>query len=142
MNLFIILLVVITVFLLLIKLIGSLTGRVSERLLTNHFRALEALLEYDKLPTDWVEQLKKMARGGRVRRRFVRQLPWEAAAKPFLIKKIRQLYKFFEGCPFVESPEARALLLEQLEAVTKRWESSELPEILAYYNLAIDIFKV
>ena len=53
MNLFIILLIAISTFLLLIKLLAALTGRVSERLLTSHFRALEALLEHDELPADW-----------------------------------------------------------------------------------------
>ena len=135
MNLFIILLVIVTVFLLLIKLIASLVGRVSEHLLTSYFRDLEALLEHDKLPDDWSENVMNMARAGHVRRRFFHQLPWEKAAKQYLIKKIRRLHKFFETCPFIESPEARASLLEQLEAMTRRWEDSELPEILAYYNI-------
>ena len=76
-----------------------------------------------------------MARGGP--RRVVHPPPWEQAARSFLLKKIRQLHRYFADCPFVEGPEARALLLEQLETVINRWEGSELPEILAYYDLTI-----
>lgn len=133
MNLFIIFLIVITFFLLLIKLIASLIGRVSERLLTNHFRNLETLLEHDQLPVDWGEKLEKIAQGGGAHILFVRQLLWDEEAKSFLMKKILALYKFFENSPFVESQEARELLLEQLETVINRWEGSEVPEILAYY---------
>ena len=137
MNLIIILFIVVTVFLLLLKLFGSLTGRVSERLLTSHFRALEALLEHDKLPAEWGEEVRKMAQNRTVRGGLSDDLPREEQAKSFLLKKIRSLHKYFETSPFVESPETRALLLEQLEALTEQWESAELSEILAEYDLAV-----
>ena len=132
MNFFIILLIIVTAFLLIIKLIASLTGRVSERMLTNYFRDLEALLTHDKLPDGWVEELKKMAHKG-----HSHHTPWEEPAKDFLLKNIHRLHKYFEECPFVEGPEARALLLEQLEALTRHWETAELSEILAYYGLSL-----
>ena len=83
------------------------------------------------------KQLKQMGRGGPMRSRFTQQPSAEEAAKLFLIKKIRALHKYFETSPFVESSEVRALLLDQLETVTKRWEGSALSEILAYYDMTI-----
>ncbi|MEM7132001.1 MAG: hypothetical protein AAF702_37165 [Chloroflexota bacterium] len=134
MNLFLILLAIVTVFLLLIKLIASLIGRVSERLLTSHFRALEALLEHNKLPDEWHDHLRKMAKGNSAVSPLGHQNPWEESAKSLLLKKIRALYTYFETSPFVESPETRALLLEQLADVAQQWEDSDLSEILAYYG--------
>ena len=128
MYIFLILLVAVTGLLLILKLIATLTGRVSEHLLTGHFRALEALLEHNQLPDAWVEQLRKMAHG---------KSSLQEAAKPFLLKKIGQLTTYFEGSPFVESAEARALLLEELTVITQRWEKAEISEILAHYDLAL-----
>ena len=137
MPLLLILLVVVVFFLLLVKLIAALMGRVSERMLTSYFRALEAIVELDTLPPDWGEQLQKMARQGYVRTRQG-SMRWQDQAKPFLLKKMRGLRDFFEKSRFVEGPEAREILLESLDEVRDRWEGSELPEILAYYDLTID----
>jgi hypothetical protein len=137
-QLFFILLAVVVFFLLFVKLIAALMGRVTERMLTSYFRALEALVERDTLPPDWSEQLRRMARRGNVRTRLIQSSPWQEAAKPFLMKKIRDLRNYFERSRFVEGPEAREVLLETLDAVRDRWEASELPEILAYYDLALD----
>lgn len=144
MKLFIVLLIVVTVFLLLIKLIAALTGRVSERLLTRYFRDLEAIVEHDTLPATWENQLRLVAHGRRMGRRFgsesdVQGSPREEVAKSLLIEKIRRLQNYFEGSPFVESPEARELLLEKLEAVAKRWQESDLSEILAHYDVTIGV---
>ena len=137
MTIFIILIVVVSVFLLLIKLIGSLTGRVSERMVTNFFRSAEALLERDRIPDDWNSELQKMARRGTVRQKVVYTVPWREAAKPYLMGKINGVHKFFEKCPFVENPEARELLLKRLDVVAERWEDSEISEILDYYDVVL-----
>ena len=71
MQLFIILVVVVSVFLLLIKLVGSLTGRISERMVTNYFRSAEALLERDRLPENWNQEVARMARRGSARHRII-----------------------------------------------------------------------
>ena len=138
MQLFVILLVVVSVFLLLIKLLGSFTGRLSERMVTNYFRSAEALLERDHLPPDWGEQLARTAKRGTARQRLIHRTPWREAAKPYLMKKINDLHKFFEKCPFVENPESRELLLSRLNDVIERWEESDLSEILRYYNVTVD----
>lgn len=138
MNLFFVLLFILMVFLLLIKLIASLMSRVSERLLTYYFRSIEALLAEHKLPEEWAEQIKKMAKGGYVRMRLQR-LPWDVEAKAFLVKKIYQLRLFFERCPFVDSHEARELLLTQIDTVIRCWEASELSDLLAYYGFTVSM---
>ncbi|MEM7033429.1 MAG: hypothetical protein AAF629_28005 [Chloroflexota bacterium] len=126
MNLFVALLIAVTGFLLIIKLIASLAGRISEHFLTGHFRALESLLEDNRLPDAWANQLQKMAKN---------PSSFQVEAKPFLLKKIGRLRKHFEGSPFVESDETRALLLEELDEITARWESAALADILADYDL-------
>ena len=138
MQLFIILVVVVSIFLLLIKLVGSLTGRLSERMVTNYFRSAEALLERDRLPDDWSAELGKMAKRGTVRDRVIYSIPWQEAAKPFLMKKINGVHKFFEKCPFVENPESRELLLKRLDEIIVRWEASDYAGILKYYEFALD----
>jgi hypothetical protein len=79
-----------------------------------------------------------MAHRGTVRTQLIRTLPWEEAAKPFLMKKLRALRSFFETYPFVESPEVRAMMLELFDAVAARWESSDLSDILDYYDVSIE----
>jgi hypothetical protein len=138
MQIFIVLVVAVSIFLLLIKLIGSLTGRLSERMVTNFFRSAEALLERNRLPEPWKEEVARMAARGTVRHRVIYLVRWDEAAKPYLMKKINEVHKFFEKCPFVENPESRELLLKRLDAVMERWESTDAQSILASYDVALD----
>ncbi len=139
MGLFLALLVVVVVFMFLVRLMAALMFRVSERMLTGYFRSLEALVELDTLPPAWDNQLRKMADRGTVRTGLVEWLPWQEAAKPFLLKKIAGLRKYFEKSTLVDSPETRVIMLETLDEVKARWEGSELPEILAYYDFSLDV---
>ncbi len=139
MRLFLVLLVVVVFFMLLVRLMAALMARVSERMLTGYFRSLEALVELDTLPPAWDNQLRKMADRGTVRTGLVEWLPWQEAAKPFLLKKIDGLRKYFEKSTLVDSPETRVIVLENLDEVRARWEGSELPDILAYYNFSLDV---
>jgi hypothetical protein len=122
----------------LFKMLGSVTGRLTERMVTTYFRSAEALLDRDRLPSDWNEGLTAMAKRGTVQHRLIYRVPWQEVAKPYLMKKVNGLHKYFEKCPFVDSPEARELLLQEFDVVIERWESSELSEILSYYDFAID----
>lgn len=135
---FIVLALLVIGFLLVIKLIAATTGRLSERLLTNYFRSAEALLDSDRLPTAWGDELQKMARRGTVRTGLIQTSPWQEAAKPYLLKNLRALRTFFETCPYVENQEVRELMLQEFDTVTTRWEASDLPEILDYYDVPID----
>ena len=134
MNLFLTFLVIVTFFLLLVKLIGSYIGRVSERLLTGRFRALEALVEHDTIPIEWRRQAEKIKQSRSPRWPFGTQHSPDEAAKSFLLKKIRSLRGYFETSPFVESAETRTLLLEQLDEIAHRWEASNVGDILSNYK--------
>lgn len=136
--LFLVLLAALVAFLLIIKLLTAMSGRVTERMLTRYFRSAEALLDSDELPAEWGDQLQRMAHRGTVRTQLIRTLPWEEAAKPFLMKKLKALRSFFETYPFVESPEVRAMMLELFDAVAARWEGSDLSDILDYYDVSIE----
>ena len=126
---------VVTVFLLLIKLIAVLIGRVSERMLTQYFRSVEALFADHKLPDDWHKHIEKMAHP----KQGLRPLKLgQEQANVFLLKKITKLRTFIETCRFVEGDEARDLLVTKIDTVIKRWEDSELSEVLAYYKVDIE----
>ena len=66
MKIFLTFLVAVVAVLLLVKLMASMMGRITERILTGHFRALEAIVEIDKMPQEWGDELKKMAEQGTV----------------------------------------------------------------------------
>ena len=134
MNFLIILVITVTFFIFFIKLIVFLTGQVSERMLTRYFREIEALFADNKLPEEWVQNLVKIASG---KKRYER-LPRKEQAKAFLLLKITDLRKFFQTCRFVESEESRTLLLSQIDKLKETWESADVSEIFAFYNLDID----
>lgn len=138
MQIFVVLLAIVSVFLLLIKLLGSFSGRISERMITGYFQSAEALLERDKLPDDWNARLTTMAKRRAILERLLPFGPERNPARAYLMKRIKRLHKFFGKCPFVESPEAREMLLDRLDVVIDRWEKSDLPEILRYYDSTID----
>ena len=135
MNLATMLFIVVTFFLFSITLIAVLAWHVSERMLAQYFRSVESLFAENTLPEDSVTHLRKLAKG----RQDLRQQLWNAQSKAFLLKKITKLRKFFETCRFVDSEEARILLLNQIDAVKERWEISNTSEIIAFYKLNIDV---
>ena len=137
MQLFVILLAIVSISLLLIKLLGSFTGSLSQRIVSSHFQSAEALLERDRLPSDWRGRLEGFAKRG-TNRQPPPLVPGVKAGKRYLMKKIHGLHNFFEKCPFVESAEARDLLLSEIDAVINRWDKSDLPEILRYYGVSVD----
>ncbi len=137
MKIFLTFLVAVVAVLLLVKLMASMMGRITERILTGHFRALEAIVELDKMPQEWGDELKKMAEQGTVRTRQGTKR-WEDEAKPFLMKKMKILRNHFEKSRFLEGPETRQILLSSLDEVRDRWNDSELLEILKHYDFKVD----
>ncbi len=137
MKIFLTFLVAVVAVLLLVKLMASMMGRITERILTGHFRALEAIVELDKMPQEWGDELKKIAEQGTVRTRQGTKR-WEDEAKPFLMKKMKILRNHFEKSRFLEGPETRQILLSSLDEVRDRWNDSELLEILKHYDLKVD----
>ena len=137
MKIFLTLLVAVVAVLLLVKLMASMLGRITERILTGHFRALEAIVELDKMPQEWGDELKKMAEQGTVRTRQGTKR-WEDEAKPFLMKKMKILRNHFEKSRFLEGPETRQILLSSLDEIRDRWNDSELLEILKHYDFKVD----
>ncbi|MCH2667395.1 MAG: hypothetical protein MKZ59_05440 [Deinococcales bacterium] len=137
MKIFLTFLVAVVAVLLLVKLMASMMGRITERILTGHFRALEAIVELDKMPQEWGDELKKMAEQGTVRTRQGTK-SWEDEAKPFLMKKMKILRNHFEKSRFLEGPETRQILLSSLDEVRDRWNDSELLEILKHYDFKVD----
>jgi len=136
-KIFLTFLVAVVAVLLLVKLMASMLGRITERILTGHFRALEAIVELDKMPQEWGDELKKMAEQGTVRTRQGTKR-WEDEAKPFLMKKMKILRNHFEKSRFLEGPETRQILLSSLDEVRDRWNDSELLEILKHYDFKVD----
>ena len=137
MNLLIILVIFVTFFIFFTKLIIALTGKASELFLTRYFREIEALFVESKLPEDWVQNLRKIAN----RKRKYKRLDRKEQARAFLLLKIADLRTFFKTCRFVESEEARTLLLSQIENLKETWETADMSEILTSYNLDIDFNK-
>ena len=137
MKIFLTFLVAVVAVLLLVKLMASMLGRITERILTGHFRALEAIVELDKMPQEWGDELKKMAEQGTVRTRQGTKR-WEDEAKPFLMKKMKILRNHFEKSRFLEGPETRQILLSSLDEIRDRWNDSELLEILKHYDFKVD----
>ena len=56
-------------------------------------------------------------------------VPTAKFSMSFLLKKITELRKFFKTCRFVESEEARGMLIYQIDNLKERWQSSDASEI-------------
>ena len=136
--LFVSLAIVATIIFLMVKGFGPLITRITERMLTGHFQSAEALLERDRLPERWSEQISRMASRGSVRQRLVYVVPWQDAARAFLMDNIRKLRKFFTTCPYVADDETREVILNQIDEIIGRWETLDIPAILEYYDLVLD----
>ena len=127
MNLYLVIIVVVVVFMVLMRLIALYAGRAFDHNITGHFRALESLVEYDRLPRAWRAHITALA-----------QKPnYERSAKRYLLTRLKKLRAFFASYPFIDAPETRALLLRQLDDIAQRWQRANISEILSETNTHI-----
>jgi hypothetical protein len=90
---------------LVIKFITGFAESLTGKLVTDHFRAAEFILETHQIPAEW-------ARRGRGFRSMSKAVP---------LTRLDELIRFFETCPFFEDEDARTDLLAQLRAERDVW---------------------
>lgn len=138
MQIFLVLVVTFTIFLFVMKLGGRYAGRVTGGMMTDHFKAAEALLEHERLPEHWIERLLRMER----RDRLIQLLPggrgWQERGEVYLLKQIHQLRAYFSKSPFFDSDETRSMLLAKLDDLIASWESLGLEGITKLYDVRIE----
>jgi hypothetical protein len=99
---------------LIIKLIVRFAETLTGKLVTDHFRTAEFILEKHQVPAWWTRR----SRGFR------------SMTKPVLLTHLDKLIGFFETCPFFEDEEARTSLLAQLRAERDDWVAKPLESII------------
>ncbi len=122
------------IFVFLFKFAGVITTRLSEKYVSTKFKAAESLLEEEKLPRDWLDRVTRKAFRVQwlpLKRRTDSEM--EEDAKEMMLVMLDGLTKYFEKCPFLDTPETRTLLLDRLNALAANWRSKEWREILATY---------
>lgn len=135
MSIFLPFLLVVTGVLFFVKFLRVQAGRYFERMVTNHFKAAEALIELKRLPPVWVEGLERIARSKASTLPLAQPQAWQDRADAYLLNQIGKLRKFFTTCPYVESEESRQHLLGQLDDLTTSWQSSDISQIVQHYGV-------
>jgi len=101
------------------------TRRVADLLLTERFRAAEAISE-GRVPEAWIVQINQRLK----RRHWILSRREPASGAALALEKLVRLRLFFDKSPFFETPEARGLLLAQLDETRARWEKMTWDEIV------------
>jgi len=118
----------------LFKFAGILTTRLSEKFVTTRFKAAESLLEEEKLPQAWLIRIRRTAFRGRWARLKPRTLAeMEEDAKEIALQLLEGLTKYFEKCPFLDTPETRLLLIDRLTALAENWRAKDWRDIVQLY---------
>ncbi len=119
------LLVIALVFVVVAIFLAAYTRRVADVLLTEHFRAAEAISE-GKAPEAWITQINRQL----VYRRW---LPGRRKVEPgtkLALEKLARLRLFFAKSKFFETAQARELLLAKMDETRDRWEKMTWDEIV------------
>jgi hypothetical protein len=119
------------VFSLVIMFISFYVRRVADLGLTDQFRAAESIVN-GFIPEKWIAQInRRMALY-----RLLSILKYEASGKDLALQKIDQLYRYFDRSLFYESPEARQMLLTQIQETRVCWAHMTWQEILTNFDPA------
>ena len=137
MPLFLTFLVIVTLGLFLFKLARVYNGRFIEKMVTNYFKAAEALVENDSLPQHWIEGLERIARTDGLKISLVRGQNWRDRGEKYLLDQIGKLRKFYTTCPYFDGEEAREHLLDRIDDVITRWQSWDISQITQHYGVEI-----
>ena len=97
--------------------------------LTNQFRAAESIAN-GQIPDQWIGQINRRL----IIDRLLAFLKRESLGKDLALMKLDQLYRTFERSPFFESPEARQMLLAQIQKTREDWDNLTWQEILARFG--------
>ncbi len=97
---------------LIIKFTTQFAERLTSRLVTNHFRAAEYILEHHQAPKTWMR-------------------PTKAPDKPQLLSQMDKLITYFEACPLFEDEDSRTLLLTELRAEREGWKEKPLELLIS-----------
>ena len=121
-------------FLVFVSLLGFYINKIAGVAVTSKFRAAEAIAN-GTVPEQWVTQINRRVAGKSLARVFARSI----SPEELLIQKLDNLRRYFETCPFFESPEARTLLLDELDEdrrqirFLKRIDELEREKEIDYY---------
>ena len=107
----------IAVFLLFRLFIVSYATMLTKRFVEDRHEDADVILETGFLPGRW---LVIGRRRPRMRKRFTKRKA---------MKKLRAIISYFERTPMVADDEARATMLERLEAVSSAWQTASLAEL-------------
>lgn len=135
MQIFLVLLVVVSLFLFIIKIGGSYAGRMTGTMVTDYFKAAEALIEEDTMPAAWLQRLRQMARRGSLLQLLPGQRSWQERGEVYLLKQIHKVRTYFTKCPFVDTEESREILLSELDELIALWVSWGFDGITEHYGL-------
>ena len=117
--------ILIVAFVVVMRFLVTYLRQVTDRALTTHFRAAEAISD-GSIPDHWVVQINRQISRNRVLGRFRSKKSHTELA----VEKIDKLYRFFENSPFYENDEARETLLQQLQQTRTRWAQATWEELV------------
>lgn len=109
----------------LVLFLANYTRRIGDTALTDNFRAAESIAG-GRIPAKWRTQINLQIK----RRRMGFAFQSNNSGSDLALKKINQLYMFFENSKFFDTEEARSLLLKTLNETRDRWRSMAWEEIL------------
>lgn len=120
---------------LLIWLLSFYWRRVIDNNITSHFRAAESITEYNKLPDEWITDVKRKT-SSKIYTFFGLR---KRSGIGLLLQKLDNTTKFFDEGSFYADNAAKEILLEQLKSVRKRVSQMTWDELLIERDSIRDI---
>jgi hypothetical protein len=107
---------IVAIFAIIVIFLTVYMRRVADVALTEQFRAAESIVS-GHIPDRWVVLINRRLTVNKLMPIFQHN----RSGIELALRRIDKLIRFFKNSPFVESEEARELLLSQLQETRKRW---------------------
>lgn len=119
----------------LIWLLSTYWRRMIDGSITAHFRAAECIAEDQRLPDEWVAEIKRKLEGRSINP-FKRTHP---TGIDLALEKLDETTKFFMEGSFYADDEAKQLLLSELAKARRRWAQMTWDELILERNSIRDL---
>lgn len=106
-------------------------GRITGRYVNEKHRAAEAIVNTEKVPKLWSDELeKRISSVDEYSGQSKKILRMKKQAKAVVLKKMNHLIDHFKGSPLIQDKETRKTLLDKLLRARKLWEEKNWEEII------------
>jgi hypothetical protein len=133
--LYLVLLILVIVIALSARLSLAYAARLTEKMATESLRDMDTIVNGQAVPRHWVRAVERRTFGSGLlarldRVKYGQPADAESQAKARLLLRLDKFARYMERCPFLDDPEARRVILTELQSARTTWQAQSWTDLV------------